>query len=62
MMAIVGRQTGRVVKTGSGPWGRFAWTKLRGGRDEGILVISAYRVSKKGSKNWTQYSICSTDQ
>ena len=44
MLAIVGKQTGRMMKTGTYPWGRFAWTEMRGERDEGILVISAYRV------------------
>ena len=31
MMAVVVCQAGRVVKTGSDPWGRFTWTELRGG-------------------------------
>ena len=46
MLAIVGKQTGRMIKTGTDPWGRFAWSELRGERDKGILVISAYRVSQ----------------
>lgn len=35
---------GRIVERGSDQWGRFSWMTLRGGRDEGILVVSAYRT------------------
>ena len=50
MTAIVGNQVGRIVQTGSDPWGRFTWTEMTGERGEGILVICAYRVSQtKGS-------------
>ena len=59
MLAVVGPQCGRMQKRGSDPWGRFSWTEMRGGRDEGILVISAYRVSqKRGAKAgpFTAYS------
>ncbi len=52
MLAVVGPQKGRVMNTGHDPWGRFAWTEMRGSRDEGILVISAYRVCQtKGTKS-----------
>ena len=44
MLAIVGKQTGRMIKTGTDPWGCFAWSEMRGERDKGILVILAYRV------------------
>ena len=47
MIAVVGPQVGRMIKTGSDPWGRFTWTEMRGERDEGILVVSAYRVSQR---------------
>ena len=47
MLSAVGPQAGRVRKTGSDPWGRFAWAEMIGQRDEGWLVISAYRVSQK---------------
>ena len=54
MLAVTGAQTGRMMKRGSDPWGRFAWTEMRGARDEGLLVISAYRVSqKKGTRTGT---------
>ena len=46
MTAIVGNQVGRIGKTGSDPWGRFTWTEMIGERNEGILVICAYRVSQ----------------
>jgi len=46
ILTVVGKQTVRMIKTGTDPWGRFAWSELRGERDEGILVISAYRVSQ----------------
>ena len=52
MIATVGPQCGRIGRTGSDPWGRFSWQEMKGSRDEGILVIDAYRVSqKKGSKS-----------
>ena len=44
MLAIVGKQTARMIKTGIDPWGRFTWSEMMGERNEGILVISAYRV------------------
>ena len=47
MLAVVGPQVGRMMKSGSDPWGRFTWTEIRGERDEGILVISAYQVSQR---------------
>jgi len=59
MLAVVGLQCGRMQKRGSNPWGRFTWTEMRGGRVEGILVISTYRVSqKRGAKTgpFTAYS------
>ena len=45
MLAVVIRQTGQMAKTGSDPWGCFAWSEMRGEGDEGMLIISAYRVS-----------------
>jgi hypothetical protein len=51
LTAATGRVTGRILKSGTDPWGRFTWILLRGNRDEGILFISAYRVcQKKGTK------------
>ena len=34
-------------RSGSDPWGWCTLTELRGGRDQGILVIPAYRVSQR---------------
>ena len=31
-------------RTGSNPWGQFAWSEMRGERDEGVIIISAYWV------------------
>jgi hypothetical protein len=51
LMAITGQVTGRILKSGNDPWGRFTWYLLQGNRDEGILLIGAYRVCQaKGSK------------
>ena len=47
MLTAVGPQGGRITQTGSDPWGRYSWMLLRGERDEGLLVISAYRVSQE---------------
>lgn len=54
LTAITGRVTGRILKSGIDPWGRFTWTTFRGNRDEGIIFIAAYRVcQKKGTKAGT---------
>ena len=37
MFAVVGPQSGRIKGQVINPWGRFAWTKMRGTRDEVIL-------------------------
>jgi hypothetical protein len=47
LTAATGRVTGRILKSGTDPWGRFTWILFRGNRDEGILFISAYRVCQK---------------
>jgi len=31
----------------SDSWGRFTQTEMQQGRDEGLLIISSYRVSQK---------------
>jgi len=59
MIAMVGPQVGRIGRTGSDPWGRFSWQEMKDHRDQGILIISAYRVSQtKGTKSGptTSYS------
>ena len=44
LLTINGHTTGRISARGSDDLGRFCWFALRGRRDEGVLVISAYRV------------------
>ncbi len=44
LLTITGHTTGRIESTGSDPWGRFCWYRLRGRRDEGVVIITAYRV------------------
>eukprot|EP00956_Cyclotella_meneghiniana_P000053 scaffold113_cov50-Cyclotella_meneghiniana.AAC.2 len=44
LLTLHSKTKGRVLEQGSDPLGRFCWMTLRGARDEGILVISAYRV------------------
>lgn len=51
LLTINGRTTGRVESTGSDSWGRYCWARLRGKRDEGILMICAYRVCHEQSHN-----------
>ena len=51
LLTINGHTTGRIVSHGSDPLGRFCWTTLRGRRDEGVLLITAYRVCHTLSDN-----------
>lgn len=51
LMTINGRTTGRIYDYGLDRMGRFCWYALRGKRDEGVLVIVAYRVCHKASDN-----------
>ncbi len=44
LLSITCDNVGRIQHTGHDPMGHFAWTTLRGKRDEGLLVIVAYRV------------------
>ena len=44
LLSLHGRVLGRIESTGSDKWGRFCYTTLRGSRDEGIVVINAYRT------------------
>ena len=51
MAALTGKVTGRSMSTYRDPMGRFVYFKLQSSRGEGIILISAYRVSqKKGTK------------
>ena len=44
LLTVNGRTTGRITSQGSDPLGRFCWYTFRGHRDEGVIVITAYRV------------------
>lgn len=44
LLTITGHTTGHITTHGSDPWGRFCWSRLQGSRDEGILLVTAYRV------------------
>ena len=49
LQTITGHVTGRVRHQGSDKYGRFAWHILQGSRDEGIVVITAYRVCQSSN-------------
>ena len=51
LLTINGHTTGRVSSHGTDPWGRFCWYRLRGRRDEGLVIICAYRVCHAQSHN-----------
>ena len=51
MLTVNGTAEGRIQAQGSDSMGRFCWYTLRGGRDEGVLVITAYRVCQEPSDN-----------
>lgn len=51
LLNINGHNTGRRITSGTDKWGRFCWTTLRGGRDEGVIVINAYRVCHEKGDN-----------
>lgn len=51
LLSLNGHSKGRFVTSGSDPLGRITWMKLRGTRDEGIIVINAYRVCQSGTSN-----------
>ena len=44
LLTINGQSTGRISARGCDDMGRFCWFTLRGRRDEGVIVITAYRV------------------
>ena len=44
LQTINGCAVGRIAASGVDKYGRFAWQTLNGSRDEGIVVITAYRV------------------
>ena len=44
LLSITGDSVTRTTQTGNDKMGRFSWAPMRGKCDEGILIISAYRV------------------
>ena len=56
LLTVNGDTVGRIKNSGSDPMGRFCWFTLRGGRDEGILVVTAYRVCHERSDNPGPYT------
>ena len=56
MSIIRGRNAGRYSGGGSDQWGRFTWMTLRGRRDEGILLVSAYRVCQEEGTSARAYT------
>jgi hypothetical protein len=51
LLTVTGHTTGRITDSGSDPWGRFCWYCLQGRRDEGVIVITAYRVCQRKHTN-----------
>ena len=51
MQIVRGPIQGRIAQHGTDKLGRFAWHCLNGSRDEGILVITAYRVCQDMKDN-----------
>lgn len=49
LLTVTGEATACIDGQGSYNLGRFCWYKLRGKRDEGVLIIVAYRVCQKKS-------------
>lgn len=47
LLTITGHTTGRITDSGSDAWGRFCWYCLRRRRDEGVIIITAYRVCQR---------------
>ena len=42
LLTLTGDEAGRAEKADGDKWGRFCWQTIRGARDEGIIVITAY--------------------
>ena len=47
LQTINGSAVGRITQSGSDQYGRYVYHAIRGRRDEGILVITAYRVCQE---------------
>jgi endonuclease/exonuclease/phosphatase family metal-dependent hydrolase len=51
LLSLHGKVSGRVIEAEGDSLGRFCWATLRGSRDEGILLINAYRTCHVKSDN-----------
>ena len=58
MLGCAGKWSGRVVKTGDDPMGRWSWMDLQGRAGRIIRVISSYRVSQGNPKYVGDLTAC----
>ena len=56
LLTINGRTAGRIAGRGSDALGRFCWLTLREKHDEGVIVITAYRVCHEKHDNPGPYT------
>ena len=56
LLTLVGNGAGRAQKAEGDKWGRFCCQTMWGARDEGIIVITAYRVCQEASDNPVPYT------
>ena len=47
LLTANGAITGRIDGRGKDKWGRFCWYSFKGQRDEGVVIITAYRVCQE---------------
>ena len=51
LLSLVGTLAGRVKRMEGDPCGRYCWASVMGKRDEGILIVSGYRVCQDSTSN-----------
>ena len=51
LLTVNGECAGRHAKTGQDPLGRYCWMELKGARDEGVWICTAYRVCQEKRDN-----------
>ena len=56
LLTLVGNGAGRAQKAEGDKWGRFCWQTIIGARDEGVIVITAYRVCQEARDNPGPYT------
>ena len=57
LLILVGNRAGRAQEADGDKWGRFSPQTIRGARDEGIIVITAYRVYQETQDNPGLYTM-----